>query len=311
MATYFHRLLIRCPHCGESFETHDSREFDDEDDLFMYTSGVVRGGCRNCGEMIEVTDSMYRNHDVTICELEKYEAFLNRNLLNTLGRQYNAPDRASWKYGKTSTTDWYGTFIRRMYLYAPDNPVFNEAYELLNAVQIYGAWKLKHLEVPHGTTRVTAGMARFPKYISSVYLPDHLQAIGEGAFKGFTYLEDIFLPRTVERIEREAFADSGLRKIRTADLMKVIGPRAFAGCRHLETFFFPDGLEEIGEFAFEGCTSLKKIFVPNSVKHIGAGAFRGCTGLVQAEIPDIGIDLTGIFESGVQVTVFTKERGSE
>lgn len=55
---------------------------------------------------------------------------------------------------------------------------------------------------------------------------------------------------------------------------KVIGEKAFAGCRKLEHLLMPIGLEKIEANAFEGCDSLKELRLIGPVK-VDDAAFTG------------------------------------
>ena len=122
MATYFHKLRIRCACCGAVKELFDSREFDEEDDLFMYTSGTCNATffCEGCGTEIYFCADRYPPELVEICEAEKYFAFLERALPSALHHSYSAPDRSSWEYGKIDTVDWYKKIVDRLCRFFPE-----------------------------------------------------------------------------------------------------------------------------------------------------------------------------------------------
>lgn len=76
--------------------------------------------------------------------------------------------------------------------------------------------------------------------------------------------------------------------------VKIIGKRAFAWSRDLETVVIPDSVIEIGEKAFFCCSKLKQIKLPNSISRIGNDTFGGCQWLENIEIPN---SVTSIGES--------------
>ena len=74
--------------------------------------------------------------------------------------------------------------------------------------------------------------------LTSVVLPNSLQAIGEDAFKGCTSLRGIEIPESVI----------------------LIGEGAFSGCTALEAVCVYNGIRSIGTGAFSGCTKLFYIY---------------------------------------------------
>ncbi|MBO4389848.1 MAG: leucine-rich repeat protein [Lachnospiraceae bacterium] len=98
-----------------------------------------------------------------------------------------------------------------------------------------------------------------------ITIPEGVYTIGEGVFKGMSWIRQITLP-------------AGLRKIE---------PTAFKGCRQMKKIIFPEGLEEIGEYAFHKCHELEEVVLPASLTTVGDCAFLYCDGLkcVVAEGP--------------------------
>ena len=91
----------------------------------------------------------------------------------------------------------------------------------------------------------------------SIVIPDGVFAIGNGVFKGMSWITDITLP----------------------DSISEIGDNAFKGCRNLVCINFPDGLQRIGDFAFHRCHSLVSADLPDSVTCLGKGVFLFCDNL--------------------------------
>ena len=99
--------------------------------------------------------------------------------------------------------------------------------------------------------------------LEQVTLADSVAVIGEGAFYGCSYLEEVAL------------------KSDKSDL-KTIGNHAFTNCESLEKFVFSKKLVRIGDGAFSGCGRLAEVEIPDSVKEIGEDAFFGCHNLIIA-----------------------------
>lgn len=81
--------------------------------------------------------------------------------------------------------------------------------------------------------------------------------IGERAFKDYTGITKVTLPKTLSQIEKEAFA----------------------GCVSLQEINSPQPLSVIGDYAFDGCASLKEFSLDASISELGVGSFRGCSSL--------------------------------
>jgi len=125
--------------------------------------------------------------------------------------------------------------------------------------------------------------------------------IGARAFKGYTGITSVKLPKTLSQIEKEAFAGcTSLREINTPQPLSVIGDYAFDGCTQLEKFSLEASISELGTGAFRGCAlleelaftptfstipdelcygcaSLKEIDLPSTVMKVGDNAFEGCS----------------------------------
>lgn len=92
-------------------------------------------------------------------------------------------------------------------------------------------------------------LIRYNENESHVILPDNIEVIGDGAFKGKN-LTSIVIPETVTEI----------------------GHYAFQGCKNLTSLYIPQSVKIIGDYAFKGCKKLNSIEVPASVRRIGRGA---------------------------------------
>ena len=62
----------------------------------------------------------------------------------------------------------------------------------------------------------------------------NIKEIGQSAFSNCSSLENIYLPPSVSRIEKNTFANSGLRDITVYDYIEYIGEKAFNMCSNLE-----------------------------------------------------------------------------
>ena len=98
----------------------------------------------------------------------------------------------------------------------------------------------------------------------NVILPEHVQILGAGSFKGNIFVESIDCPPS----------------------LRSIGGTAFEGCKNLRAVNLREGLEEIGLWAFLDCENLSAITLPSTLKSIAARAFENCKSLTAVNIPE-------------------------
>lgn len=163
-------------------------------------------------------------------------------------------------------------------------------------------------------------IGHFNSSVEEIILPEGIKDIGENALWGFTALERINIPSTVETIGNGALSGTKIREIVIPGSVRSIGNGAFDGCNELSSLIFVDSSTElslmgdnfinckiaelaiparikiIGENTFSRCSSLKKItFEPRDKElNIAAGAFALCTSLSEVIIDkeDVGL-ITG------------------
>lgn len=173
---------------------------------------------------------------------------------------------------------------------------------------------IDYLDLPESITRLGKG-AFLRMALSSIAIPPKIMEIPEKLLFGCTNLEYVHLPEGVECINREAFWKCPKLTSITlpCSLQKIDGnPFAYSGIReitcnsHLFTvqddclyttdgtliFYFSDKQEfnvplwvmKIGESAFEGNTYIEKVIFPKLVQ-VELRAFANCTSLTAISIP--------------------------
>ncbi|MBP5331045.1 MAG: leucine-rich repeat protein, partial [Lachnospiraceae bacterium] len=90
-----------------------------------------------------------------------------------------------------------------------------------------------------------------------ILIPEGVHTIGDGVFKGMSWILKVTLPST----------------------LKKIGAFAFKGCRKLQNMDFPEGLSEVGEYAFHRCHDIEEMIFPKNMTNVGSHAFLYCDGL--------------------------------
>ena len=161
------------------------------------------------------------------------------------------------------------------------------------------------------------------KSLTSISVPDSVNAIGNGAFSGCSSLASINIPNSVTTIRGSAFCNClSLTSITIPESVTSIEIAAFSGCSSLTNITIPDLVASIGDHAFYNCSSLTSITVsennkyfsslngvlfnkdktelvtylignerteyaiPDSVTSIGDRAFYKCSSLTSIIIPD-------------------------
>ena len=146
-------------------------------------------------------------------------------------------------------------------------------------------------------------------YLTSVYIPDSVKTIDQGAFCWCARLKNVSVGNGLITLEQQAFANSpgvlyteyenglylGNRSnpysvlIDVADDTctsiaihpdtKTLGFGAISACINLTSVTLPAGLTSIGKYAFNCCFSLTEITIPANVTIIGYEAFNTCPSL--------------------------------
>lgn len=97
---------------------------------------------------------------------------------------------------------------------------------------------------------------------------------------------DLIIPSSVKIIGKRAFAWSrDLETVVIPDSVTQIGKEAFECCNFLKKVVLSNSITDIPEAMFSYCQSLPEIIIPNSVKKIGEEAFENCDSLTNLIIP--------------------------
>lgn len=127
------------------------------------------------------------------------------------------------------------------------------------------------------------------------FIPQSVKAIGDGAFKGLKGNKEIVLPKGLEYVGEEAFANYvSVAPLSLPSTVKFIGASAFVECKMAPDLVVSGKVKEIGDHAFEYSEGIKTISLGKGVKHIGIGAFQGLENVETVVIPD-GVETIGNF----------------
>ena len=116
--------------------------------------------------------------------------------------------------------------------------------------------------------------------LTSIEIPDSIQAIDSYAFLNCSSLTRVILPSNLNALGNGIFyACSALEKIDLPSSVASIGDDAFRGCTGLASIEIPSSVSTIGVYAFRDCSALSSITIPSGITSIGDYAFLGCSKL--------------------------------
>lgn len=123
-----------------------------------------------------------------------------------------------------------------------------------------GCDNLKSVIINEGVIGILMNTFNGKKLLETVILPNSLKVIEEKSFYLCTSLSSIVLPKGLERIDSNAFANSGLTEVtisKTNGQLEIQGG-AFSYCENLVTVNFEEGVSILffGNGQFQGCPKL-------------------------------------------------------
>lgn len=119
-----------------------------------------------------------------------------------------------------------------------------------------------------------------------VTVPDGVTRIGSYAFSG-SKVKSVYLPESVAEIGEGAFQDcSSMASVSFAESVKAIGDKAFSGCSSITSFVWPNGVSVVGAGTFQGCKKLESIRLSDAVTDLRQDAFRSCEALQSINLPE-------------------------
>ena len=168
-----------------------------------------------------------------------------------------------------------------------------------------GCKKMESLSIPYTLTTIPKATCSGCYNLTQVYsnnnklgthnANEHLETIGESAFRGCSSLKKITLCTSIKVIGDSAFKDCTamtLCPINSAVGSSVnatsIGKYAFYNCRSMHTaivtetttiILVPEGITKVEDYCFYGCEAMTIVRLPSTLQSVGANAFNGCSKL--------------------------------
>lgn len=162
--------------------------------------------------------------------------------------------------------------------------MWGEKVEKIGTESFSNNKNLMTVSIPNSVTEIEYGAFNGCDNLSSIEIPDSVEAIGGFAFdnerndtrstntKWYDAQADgdVYAGKVYYKYKGEAPADT---VVTIKDGTKGIAGYAFYMQKNLKEVVIPDSVNNIGEVAFMGCESLKTVTIPESVKVIGREAF--------------------------------------
>lgn len=127
--------------------------------------------------------------------------------------------------------------------------------------------KLKYFHTPDSVEILGTEAFYGCIYLQELKLSQHLTIIPKNCFFGCKKLSSLYLPNNIIEIDEGAFQESGIRIIHFNPNLKIIGSRAFS-LVNLSCLEIPNTVEEIGTRAFSDM-SLAEVYLPQSLRQMG------------------------------------------
>lgn len=133
---------------------------------------------------------------------------------------------------------------------------------------------------------------------TEIDIPDRIDTLFVGAFKGCKSLQRAKMPTGVDYVASYLFQDcTALTEVEMHDGINRINSYAFSGCTKLPSIDLNDGITIIGERAFYQCDSLVIEALPTNLETINSYAFYSCDKLDLTTLP-AGLKTIGSYAFG-------------
>lgn len=122
--------------------------------------------------------------------------------------------------------------------------------------------------------------------VEEIIMPDSVEYISRGAFKGCKSLKKINLSKNLHILEEFAFYEcESLEEITIPDSLHYLSYSVFRNCTNLKTINIHDNINYIDDYALYNCESLENFDIPKNTTSIGKFALMGCKKLKSIHIP--------------------------
>ena len=139
-----------------------------------------------------------------------------------------------------------------------------------------------------GNFTIKAGvLTRYTGPGGGVVIPDGVSVIGKKAFYDRLDLTRLFVPKSVLKIETEAFYNcQGLIEVEFSEGLQEIEEHAFYTCWRLSELVIPAGVKTLRKGTFENCQELTSVTFFEGLEELEGRTFGNCPHLEHIKLPD-------------------------
>lgn len=166
-----------------------------------------------------------------------------------------------------------------------ENVTIPNGVKSIGVCAFLGCAAIKRVEIPSGVERIENGTFSYCAALEEIVLHKDIQFIGKEAFCRCAKLQYVALPDNLNWLGENAFAHSGIRKLRIHGNIKWVETDIFQGCSEFK-WMVEDGCTYLCDNIFARTAGPKQYRIPNSVEIIGSDAFFKCWGLEEVVIPE-------------------------
>lgn len=141
-----------------------------------------------------------------------------------------------------------------------------------------------NLESCSGLKEIPDSALSYCNKLKSIILPKSINRIGKNAFEGCKIVQ-FSLPEKVSIIDNHAFANSSLQSITLPKNLNIIGEGAFS-CSNLSSITIPEQVNIVNKNAFSSCKKLCFVVFIGNTKKIDSYAFSYCDNLTSVTLPE-------------------------
>ncbi len=130
-------------------------------------------------------------------------------------------------------------------------------------------------------------LTAYPSGKTGDYIVPKITKIGDAAFYGARYLENVTISDGVFNIGMYAFEKCyNLKSVTMTDSVYNMSSGVFSECENLTSVILSDNITSLYEAVFYSCSSLAEITLPSNLTFIGLYCFQHCTNLKNVTFPD-------------------------
>ncbi len=189
----------------------------------------------------------------------------------------------------------YATYFTGSDLFVPKSIAGRTIVGVIEIAQLPNIPGNKYIEtvrLPDTIQYLQAGLFRGCTSLRSVRLSSSLTEIADSLFCGCSSLESMDIPKSITTIEKYSLSGTAFTSVAIPSSVKRIGTGAFSNCNKLKSISVPASTE-IGDGAFRSCSSLQSFNIPSKATSISAGMLQNCTSLNEIEIPASVVSIEG------------------